>query len=127
MRAIRAALGRPPITYWWYVAGTGVIYLMAWLPSSVETTYTWWGVGLELVLLVALVNASNLARWVLFAIGILAALGGLSVQGVSLDVVATAISAVTLCVSLLLLAPSMRSFTSNHDRGGARPEPIGWT
>jgi hypothetical protein len=64
-----------PWSFWAYVAGLGVVGILSLIPSSVETIYTWWGALLWLVLLVVLFKGSNLARWLLLAIGVLGALG----------------------------------------------------
>lgn len=114
MEGVAQSIDRAPWTFWAYVASTAIIAALAQLPSSMRTTFTWWGVVVELLLLVGLFMGSNVARWILLVIGVLAAFAGVSVQTTPLDAVPTGVSVFTLAVTCLLLTPSMRVHTAHR-------------
>jgi hypothetical protein len=111
---VRLASRRLPLALWLYFGVTATVYALSQAPSSVHTSYTWWGVAIEVVLLWALLRRSVIARRVLIFLGVLAAFGGIAVQGGgSLDVVATSVSVLELIQVGLLLTPAARRYTSS--------------
>lgn len=98
--------------FWLYVAVLGLFVAVGLLPSDVTTTYSWFGAVLMIVGLVALGKGSNVARWLLVALGVLVALATIAVQS-ELDAVATADACLALLSSFLLLTPSLRAYTSS--------------
>lgn len=124
-RSIRARVleGRPPLTIWLYLLGTAVLVGLSFLPSQVETTFTWEGAMLECALLAGLFIGISPCRMALIVLGLVAALGGILIQSSPLDAVATIRSVVALLVTGLLLSPSARSFC-RHGRVVARSEPV---
>jgi hypothetical protein len=117
-------LRRPPVVFWLYLAATVVAFGLSFAPSSVHTSYAWWGLVVWAGLLAALYSGSTIARRVLVFLGILAAFAGVAVQsgGSPLDVMATLISGLELINVALLLSPSMRRYTSlDGHMGAGRP------
>lgn len=109
----RARLSLPP-TFWAYLVGSAVVFGLSFLPSSVETIYTWWGVAVEVLLLYGLARGSHVARLLLAAVGVLGAVGGVMVQMTPLDPWATSQSCLLLGVTCLLFTPSLRAHTRSR-------------
>lgn len=111
---VALAYRRFPLALWLYFGVTVLVYALEHAPSSVHTSYTWWGVLIEVVLLWALLRRSVIARRILIFLGAWAAFGGLAIQAAPLDVMATSISALELIKVGLLLTPAMRRYTSSQ-------------
>jgi hypothetical protein len=111
-----------PPAYWLFVAATVLRYVLSRAPSSVHTTYTWWGVLIEAALLVALFRGSTAARRLLILFNLFAAFAGMAIQAAPLDAMATICSALSLAMAALLLTPAMR----RHTKSPRRP-PAGQT
>lgn len=111
-----------PATFYLYLAGILLLGVWGLIPSEVETTYTWEGAALLLALIVGLSAGSRFCRRVLVVLGTAVALGSLLLQSDGrLEFVATMWSVLAALTTVLLLTPSMRSFTE----GG--PESEGGT
>lgn len=97
--------------FWWifaaYVLGIVLLVVVGMIPSEVETTYSWQGALLMLVLLGGLAFGVRVCRWALIALGVFSSLGTLLLASPSLDVVVIAWSALALVVTSLLLVPPM--------------------
>ncbi len=104
---------RAPLAYWLFVGATILLYVLSQAPSSVHTTYTWWGALIELALLIALFRGSTIARRLLMLFSLLAAFGGMAIQSAPLDAIATICSALNLMMAALLLTPAMRRHTKS--------------
>jgi hypothetical protein len=94
-----------------YFCGIVALVATSFLPSEVETIYSWQGVLVYGALLVGLGLGSNFCRMVLLVVGIVWAVGVASVSSSPPDAVAVVWCVLSLCVSLLLLSPSIRGYT----------------
>lgn len=106
-----------------YSLGTVALVLWALLPSEVETSYTWEGVLLELVLIAGLFAGLNLCRWALIIIGGAAAFGTVALQSAPLEFVATGWSVLALLVTAILLTPPIRRYTARSGILGRAGNP----
>jgi hypothetical protein len=98
-----------PTTLWVYLAGTAVLVGLSFVPSSVHTAYSVKGALIEFALLLGLLAGSRLCLWLLVVLGVLVSIGGVMVQTLPLDPVATGWSVCAILVTgLLLLPPSRR-------------------
>jgi hypothetical protein len=106
---------KPPLTYFAYIGGLGLLVIFgALVPSEVDTSYSWQGIAFELVLLLGLWLGSNLCRWILICLGIAACLGSILIQSTPLEFAATAWAVLTLIVTGVLLTPALRAHTRNE-------------
>jgi hypothetical protein len=103
--------GSRPKTLYLYLAGVLLLVVIGFLPSEVETTYSWGGASLGIGLLFGLWAGSRFCRRALLLIGIATALGSLFLQDAHLEFVATAWSVLAIITTGLLMTPSMRAFT----------------
>ncbi len=101
------------------MGATALVIGLSFAPSSVHTSYSWWGLALWAGLLAALYFGSILARRLLVFVGVLSAFAGLAIQSGPLDVMATLVSALELIMVALLLTPAMRRYTRSRGRTGA--------
>jgi hypothetical protein len=112
---------KPPLTYFAYIGGVALLVIVgALVPSEVDTTYSWQGVGVELVLLLGLWLGSNLCRWILIALGIAACLGSIFIQSTPLEFAATLWAVLALLVTGLLVTRAMRAHTHSSKRFALR-------
>lgn len=91
-----------------YVLGIILLVLVGMIPSGVETTYSWQGALLMLLLLGGLAYGVRICRWALIALGVFASLGTLVLASPSLDIVVVVWSVLALAVTGLLFMPPMK-------------------
>jgi hypothetical protein len=103
--------GNTPPIFAAYVLGLLLLVLLGFLPSEVETRYTWPGSLLFVGLVIGLAWGSDMCRWILLVLGVVWSFLNMSLQSPSIEVVATAWSVTALLVTGLLLTDSMRGYT----------------
>lgn len=102
---------KPPPIFGVYLLGLALVVILGFLPSEVETTYTWSGSLLWIGLVLGVAWGSTLCRWILVVCGVLMSFMTMSLQSPPVEGVATAWSVMALFVTSLLLTPSMREHT----------------